>query len=132
MISQSPERFSACPPPLGSPTPPVQTSYSNWSDASAPRNTPRFSNHVRITRWGEKWALFRTNQPSRYGNQVVLGSGLIVGTGGEIARKQAAVFAALVKVHIHNLEGHILGTRIAHERRNMEISHPDLESQLYL
>src|SRR5216683_1514881 len=63
-----------------------------------------------------------------HGNQVALGGTLIAGGVGEISCEHSAVLAALVQVHIHDLEGHVLRAGIAHERRGLQISHANLQS----
>ena len=44
----------------------------------------------------------------------------------------AAVLAALFEAHIHDLEGHILGAVVAHERSGLQIPHANREFQLDL
>src|SRR6266852_1242412 len=67
-----------------------------------------------------------------HGNQVALGGALIAGGVGEIPRQQTPVLAALVQVHIHDLEGHVLRAVIADQRGGLQVPHADRQLQLHL
>src|SRR5260370_3215024 len=60
-------------------------------------------------------------------NHVTFGGALIFGSASDVSSQHAAIFAALVKVHVHNFEGHILRAGVAHERRSLQIPHANLQ-----
>src|ERR1700730_5980593 len=51
---------------------------------------------------------------------------------GELAGKQAAVFRALIEIHVHDFEGHVLSAVIAHQCRGVQAAKAKLELQLHL
>src|SRR6267378_6777516 len=55
----------------------------------------------------ERGALLGTGAANGHGNEVAFGEALIIGTVGEVSGQHAPVLAALVKVHVHDLEGHV-------------------------
>src|SRR2546426_7201842 len=76
-------------------------------------------------------ALLGNSNAGWHWNELVFGGALVVGTVGEIPSQHAPVLVALVQVHIHDLEGHVLCARVPHQRRSLQIPQPNLQPQLH-
>ena len=66
------------------------------------------------------------------GGEVGPGGGRFVRGGGlgKVAGEEAAVFAALFEVHVHDFEGHVLSAIIAHHGGGLHLAQADLQAQL--